>query len=949
LLKNFGTTTVTGFDVSFALNGGPATTENVGALSLTPGATASYTFTGTVDLSADGTYTLQAWTSVPGDANSANDTATALIENYTAISAFPYTETFDGFSNCGDALFGCAVDLTCAGSVSGGWTQEEGDDIDWSITNLLTTPSIGTGPSAGDHTSGSGRYLFTESSGCNGQTASIVSPCFDLSAATCPQVSFWYRMLGTNQGTLSLQVDPGSGVWTSIWSLSGDQGNAWFQAAVSLDAYLGQTVRFRLVGLTGPGFLSDMAIDDFSISDNGLDVSVASVESPESGCEIGLSNVTVTLFNASCLAAPSFDAVLEVNGTVVVTDTYPAGLAGLSAASHVFSVPFDFAATGVYSVKAYTVLAGDGNALNDTAVAVVSSVLPPVLTTGFETNYCDGIGTYLPSPLIPGGSWSGTGIINPSTGEFDPALVGAGNTTDITYTFTPTGNYSVSSIPYAPETVASPIAVALGDDDDITVPIGFPFEFFGNAYSNIIIHSNGFLTFTSDLNPTVAQALPNTAEPNDLIALVWDDWNPNDGGSIDYATVGSSPNRRWIVTYSNLPHFGSTGGLTMTAQAILYVGSNIIDFQITEISSDGGNRTQGIEDAAGIEAYTSTPGTNLSDFTQLLEAYRYAPTPCGGSVTETIAVDLPADIGLAADTTLCFGASGVLDAGPGASSYSWSTGATTQTITVSTEGVYSVSITDASGCFATDAIEVFVANPITIGGTKINVDCAGESTGSFTVVPGGRDAPYTYLWSTGATSSSLSGLPAGDYSVTVTDANGCSSTAEKTLGEPLPLALTLEPEDSDFGADNGKINAVVSGGKVPYTYLWSDGQTTKRAIGLAPGVYSVTVTDSAGCEISASIEVGEASGLVWVEGLELFELFPNPSAGDVQLSVVLQQSMDVRVEIYNPVGQLVLSLGGENTSSKQWNLDLSAAAAGLYQVRLILDGQVISRPLVIAR
>lgn len=949
VLENFGSTPVTGFDVSFSVNGGPVTTENVGALSLVPGATAPFTFTGTADLSADGLYDVLAWTDLAGDANTANDSAALVVENYAGISAFPYSESFDGFSNCGDALFGCALDLTCAGSVAGGWTQESGDDIDWSITNLLTTPSFGTGPSAGDHTSGSGRYLFTESSGCNGQAASIVSPCFDLSTVTCPQVSFWYHMLGANQGSLSLEIDPGTGIWTSIWSLSGDQGNAWFQATVSLNAYLGQTVRFRLVGLTGPGFLSDMAIDDFSISDNGIDVSVASVENPASGCEIGLTSVEVTLFNASCLAAPAFDAVLEVDGAVIVTDTYPAGLAGLTAASHVFTVPFDFAATGVYSIKAYTVLAGDANAANDTAFAVVSSVLPPVITTGFATSYCDGIGTYLPSPLIPGGTWSGTGIINPTTGEFDPALVGAGNSTDITYTFIPTGNYSVAAIPYAPETVALPIAVTLGDDDDITVPIGFPFEFFGNSYSNIIIHSNGFLTFTSDLNPTLAQVLPTATEPNDLIALVWDDWNPNDGGSITYATVGSSPSRRWIVTYSNLPHFASAGALTMTAQAILYEGSNILDFQVTEISSDGGSRTQGIENAAGTEAFTSTPATNFANFTQLLEAYRYSPTSCAAAITETISVDLPYDIGLAADTTLCFGTSGVLDAGAGASSYSWSTGATTQTITVSTEGTYSVSITDPLGCLATDEIDVFIANEINIGGTKTNVDCAGESTGAFTVVPGAGTAPYAYLWSTGATSANLSGLAGGVYTVTVTDANGCSAMAEKTIGEPLPLVVTLEPEDSDFGANNGKINAVVSGGKAPYTYLWSDGQTTKRAIGLAPGVYSVTATDSAGCETSVSIEVGEASGLGWVEGLQVFELFPNPSSGDAQLQVVLQQASDIRVEIYNPVGQLVLSLGGEKTSSKLWNIDLTTAAAGLYQVRLIIDGQVMYKPLVIAR
>lgn len=948
-IENFGTTTVAGFDISYSVNGGAATTENVGALSLVPGATGTYTFVGTSDLSADGVYSILAWTDLAGDVNTSNDSATAAVENFSAIAAFPYFESFDGFSTCGDALFACAGDGSCSTSVSGGWTQEAGDDIDWSITNLLSSPSTGTGPVAGDHTSGSGIFLFTESSGCNDQTGGMISPCFDLSAAICPQVSFWYHMLGVDQGTLNLDIDPGSGIWTNIWTLSGDQGNEWQEAIVSLSAYLGQTVRFRISGTTGLGFLSDMAFDDFSVTDNGLDVSVQSVDSPGSGCEVGLSNVAVTLYNASCLAAPSFDAVLEVNGTVVVTDTYPAGLAGLTSAPHVFSVPFDFAATGSYEIKAYTVLVGDGSAANDTATGIVSSVLPPVINTGFASNYCISTSTYLPEPLIPGGVWSGTGIINPSTGELDPALVGAGNSTDITYTFTPAGPYSVSPIPFAPESPASPTAVTLGDDDDITVPIGFNFEYFGNVYSNIIIHSNGFLSFVSDLNPTVAQLLPNATEPNNLIALDWDDFNPNDGGSITYATEGSAPNRKLIVTFTNVPHFGSAGALLNTFQGILYEGSNIIDMQITSLSTDGGSRTQGIENADGTEAYTSTPLTNFTNFVQTAEAYRYAPTPCGNSITETVTIDLPPSIGLASDTTLCFGTSGVLDAGPGAASYLWSTGATTQTITVSTSGTYSVTVSDGSGCIGVGETEVEIADVITINGNKININCAGESTGAFNLVVNGGVPPYTIIWSTGATTPSLSGLPAGDYGVAVVDAIGCTASSTEPINEPNPLELTLEATEASFGGTDGEIFADVKGGIDPYTYLWSNGQTSNPATGLSPGSYSVTVTDSAGCTITTSITVGEASGLNSIAGVTTLDIFPNPSTGAFQLNLLLEQAQDVRLDIFNPEGQLIQSLGGEKTSGRLFNIDLQDAAAGVYLLRVYVGDQSISRSMFITR
>jgi hypothetical protein len=948
-IENFGTTDLTAFDVSYQINGGLVVTENVGALLIPVGTTGSYTFATTADFSADGVYDVLAWTTVLGDANNANDSTLRAIENIAATAVFPYTENFDGFSNCGDASFACITDGSCAASVAGGWIQDSGDDIDWSITNGLTTPSgPGTGPSAGDHTSGSGSFLFTESSGCSDQLAILLSPCFDLAATTCPQVNFWYHLFGGDQGTLTLEINAGAG-WDTLFSVSGDQGDAWMEANVSLAAYAGLAAQFRLTGRTGTGFLSDMAIDDFSITDNGTDVAVASIDSPTSGCEVGLSDVIVTLENVACLAAPSFDVVLEVDGAVIATDTYPAGLAGLGTASHTFSVPFDFAAVAAYNIKAYTALPGDGNTDNDTATALVTSVNPPVVNTGFDPNYCIGTATYFPTPIIPGGTWSGTGIIDPATGEFDPALVGGGSTTDITYTFTPTGTYSVSEIPFAPETLTAPVATALGDDDDVTVPIGFAFEYFGNAYSDINIHSNGYLTFGSDLNFTVGTPLPTPAEPNDLIALVWDDLNPVDGGSISYETSGVAPNRKFIVDFTNVPHFGSAGGVLVSVQAILYEGSNIIDMQITDIQSDGGSRTQGIENIDGTEGYTSTAATNFTDFTQSAIAYRYSPTPCGNSITETITVDPEPALGIASDTTLCFGDTGVLDAGFGFDSYLWSTGDTTQTITVGTTGTYNVSVVDPIGCSASGSIEVTVSDDINIGGDKVNVDCIGEATGSFNLVITGGTAPYTIIWSTGATGPVLTGLTAGDYGVAIVDANGCTASSTENIREPFDYRVDLTAEDASFGGADGVITANVVGGNDPYTFLWSDGQTTNPATGLAPGTYSVTVTDSAGCTTFAEITVGEASGLDGIQALDAFEVFPNPSEGAFNVQLSLNTAEEVFIEVLNAVGQQVTAVQNAQTLGQTWSFNLDGIAAGAYRVRVRINGQTATRPLMIQR
>lgn len=877
-IGNFGSADQSAFDVCYELDGPSglfSACENVGALTVTAlDGTATYTFASTVDLSLPGLYDLLVYTSLPTDGDNSNDSLSTTVELFGALSTYPYLETFDSYTNCGDALFACALNGSCASSVSGGWEQELSDNMDWSITNLLSTPSAGTGPTAGDHTSGFGRYLFTESSGCLLQRAGLISPCFDLDALTCPEVSFWYHMLGTNQGTMTLDIDTGTGVWLNLWSISGNQGSEWLETRVPLADYIGQVVRFRISGLTGSGFLSDMAIDDFSISDKSQDVGVISVDSPASGCEVGVSDVTVTLVNGSCVTAPAFDVVLEIDGISIVTDTYPAGLAGLSTVSHTFSVPFDFEAPGSYAITSYTILAGDLYPENDEAESIVASLEPPAVNTGFEASYCLGEDNIFPSPLYPGGTWSGTGIVDPSTGELDPSVIGAGNSTDITYTFVPTGSYSVAEIPYGPEVVSSPNFVFLGDDAFTGVPVGFSFEYFGNSYTNINIHSNGFLSFGATSTPTVAQFFPNPLAPNNVLAVAWDDWNPNDGGTISYATEGSAPNRKFIVDFTDLPHFGSAGALTMTTQVILYEGLNFIDYQVTRVEADAGNRTQGIENADGTEAYTSTPLTNLSNWTQDLIAYRYAPTSCGNVVTETISIDELASIGLDPTLAICAGVEGILDAGPGALSYSWSTGDTTQTITVTTPGTYSVTVLDSLGCFAGDEVVV-----------------------SFSTV----------------------------------------------------LTIDFDVLNATIGSSNGQALAIVTGGTPPFTYLWSDGQTTNPAFNLPAGSYEVTVTDALGCTVVGTVEVDEVSGLNGIKGLSLLEIYPNPSAGSFQVQVELSNAESVRLEIYNPLGQLVRSLGEETIVGKVWDLDLSTEAAGTYQIRIIIGDQFLSRNVVINR
>lgn len=156
---------------------------------------------------------------------------------------------------------------------AGDWTQTTDDDMDW--TRLSgDTPSSNTGPQ-GDHTTGSGYYFYTEASSPNSpsKAAHLVSACFDLSGLSTAQLSFWYNMYGAAMGTLNVDIWDGSTWNLAVWSLSGDQGTSWTQAAVNLDAFAGGTIRVRFRGITGADYSSDMAIDDIQI--DGASAAVA--------------------------------------------------------------------------------------------------------------------------------------------------------------------------------------------------------------------------------------------------------------------------------------------------------------------------------------------------------------------------------------------------------------------------------------------------------------------------------------------------------------------------------------------------------------------------------------------------------------------------------------------------------------------------------------------------
>ncbi|MBC9813890.1 SprB repeat-containing protein, partial [Crocinitomicaceae bacterium CZZ-1] len=223
----------------------------------------------------------------------------------------------------------------------------------------------------------------------------------------------------------------------------------------------------------------------------------------------------------------------------------------------------------------------------------------------------------------------------------------------------------------------------------------------------------------------------------------------------------------------------------------------------------------------------------------------------------------------------CFGlANGsidlTIDSGTPGYSYAWNNGATTEDITSLPAGTYSVNITDANGCTNTQTITLTEPPVLTASTTAVtyaggwNVSCNGASDGAIDLTVSGGTPGYSYVWNNGATTEDLSGLTAGTYSVTITDANGCTNTQTITLTEPPVLTASTTAVTyaggwnvSCNGASDGAIDLTVGGGTPGYSYVWNNGATTEDLSGLTAGTYSVTITDANGCTNTQTITLTE--------------------------------------------------------------------------------------------
>ncbi|HOS47397.1 MAG TPA: M4 family metallopeptidase [Bacteroidia bacterium] len=193
----------------------------------------------------------------------------------------------------------------------------------------------------------------------------------------------------------------------------------------------------------------------------------------------------------------------------------------------------------------------------------------------------------------------------------------------------------------------------------------------------------------------------------------------------------------------------------------------------------------------------------------------------------------------------------------GTPTYLWNNGATTSSINQVAAGTYTYTVTNGNGCTATGSVNVSQPSALIPTPSVINAACA-TSNGSASIAMTGGTSPYQYLWNTGATTSSINGLGAGTYTVTTTDASGCSLSTSMQVTQSnvgSPNVQTTQTNVSCFGGTNGSVGVTISNPIGTPQYLWNTGSTSQNLNGMAAGTYIYTITNGNGCMTTGAISI----------------------------------------------------------------------------------------------
>ncbi len=453
-------------------------------------------------------------------------------------------------------------------------------------------------------------------------------------------------------------------------------------------------------------------------------------------------------------------------------------------------------------------------------------------------------------------------------------------------------------------------------------------------------------------------------------------------GAVDVSVSGGTPGYSYLWTNSAITEdlSGLSGGsftLTVTDNNGCTVASNsatvaepaaltvLLDSVVNNICNGDNHGNAYVTADGGTTPYTFNWSDNSTneDLTQVAAGnYSLTVTDANGCSAGPLSATItePAVVAIALDSVwnvLCNGDSNAavyvtVSGGTGSYSYNWNTGSTSEDITLLAAGTYDLTATDVNGCTA--SFGQAVTEPTALSPSVdsiVNVACFGASTGSIYISVTGGTTPYSFSWSNGGTNEDLVGIPAGSYTGTLTDANGCVSISPAlAVAEPsAALSASSVATNQIQGGAQGSVNLSVSGGTSPYSYNWSNGATTEDLSSVAAGIYTCTITDANGCTVTQKDTVDLIIGIENVVAAYAVNLYPNPTQNNVTVDVTLPVAADVTVMVYSVEGKLISSMEEKQIANAKFTFSFMDEAEGVYFARIMVDGNVSTHRIVVTR
>ena len=718
-------------------------------------------------------------------------------------------------------------------------------------------PSGGTGANATGLCAGTYTCTVTGAAGCTGQaTFNITQP----PAITLTPTQTNVACFGGNTGTASVVATGGTGTYTYSWAPSGGSGSSATGLTagtytVTVSSPVGCTAT-QTYNITQPPAIT-LTPTQTNVACFGGNTGTASVTatggtgtytyswapsggtgSTETGLTAGSYTVTVSS-PAGCTATQTYNITQPPAITLTPTQTNVAcfggntGTASVAATGGTGTYTYSWAPSGGSGSTATGLSAGTytvtvSSPVGCTATQTYNITQPPVLaTTGTQTN------------VLCNGGLTGSAAVTVS-----------GGTGPYTYAWSPSGGSSAAATGLG----AGSYTVLVTDANGCTIT-----QTYNITQPTALAATTSFTQATcSAANGSASVSVSGGTSPYTY------SWSPS-GGTGSTAT-GLSTNT-YTVTYTDAN--GCTGTATVAvpnaASPSITVTSTT---SVTCFGGSNGTATSSITGGTGPFTYSWSPsgGTSSTGTGMIAGNYTVTVTDANGcTATATTVITEPPVLTatVSSSAVLCFAgntgsATVTATGGTGLYTYSWSpSGGTASTATGLSAGGYTVTVTDANGCTTTATTAVVQPTALTATATASPVLCFGGNTGSASVTAGGGTSGYTYSWSpSGGNGANATSLIAGVYTVTVTDANGCTLTATTSVTEPTALTATTSFTQSTCSSANGSAAVSAGGGSPGYTYSWSpSGGTASTATGLSAGGYTVTVTDANACTITASVNV----------------------------------------------------------------------------------------------